>query len=123
MLVNPSFLKANKSYFQPFRRIQPSKTAIGGLRAVCFEKDCTTDVENVELNTGPDGSYLSELLLGKHYEIHGIIRGSSSFKIGRIDHLFQDPHVWDRRLILHFRDLSDGASLVTLIGEIKPDGF
>ena len=71
--------------------------------------------------TGQDGSYLAELLLGKGYEVHGIIRRSSSFNTDRIDHLYQDPHVNGVRLFLHYGDLSDGASLQRCLHEIQPD--
>ncbi|MDE0776521.1 MAG: GDP-mannose 4,6-dehydratase [Nocardioides sp.] len=71
--------------------------------------------------TGQDGSYLAELLLGKGYEVHGLIRRASTFNTSRIDHLYQDPHESDARLFLHYGDLSDGARLVTLMAEIRPD--
>lgn len=71
--------------------------------------------------TGQDGSYLAELLLSKGYEVHGLIRRSSTFNTSRIDHLYQDPHDKDARLFLHYGDLSDGARLVTLLTAIQPD--
>ena len=71
--------------------------------------------------TGQDGSYLAELLLGKGYEVHGLIRRASTFNTSRIDHLYQDPHDPEAKLFLHYGDLSDGARLVTLINEIDPD--
>ncbi len=71
--------------------------------------------------TGQDGSYLAELLLAKGYEVHGLIRRSSSFNTGRIDHLYRDPHEPDIRLFLHYSDLTDSSSLVTLLNRIKPD--
>ncbi|GED08593.1 GDP-mannose 4,6-dehydratase [Cellulosimicrobium cellulans] len=71
--------------------------------------------------TGQDGSYLAELLLRKGYEVHGLIRRASTFNTARIDHLYQDPHEEDARLFLHYADLSDGARLVTLISQIRPD--
>src|SRR5690242_5285519 len=71
--------------------------------------------------TGQDGSYLAELLLDKGYEVHGIIRRSSSFNTGRIDHLYMDPHERGVRLFLHYGDLNDGSSLQSIIGEVKPD--
>jgi GDPmannose 4,6-dehydratase len=71
--------------------------------------------------TGQDGSYLAELLLGKGYEVHGLIRRASTFNTSRIDHLYQDPHDPDARLFLHYGDLSDGARLVTLMHQIDPD--
>jgi GDPmannose 4,6-dehydratase len=71
--------------------------------------------------TGQDGSYLTELLLEKGYEVHGIIRRSSSFNTGRIIHLFKDIHEADARLILHYGELTDGSRLEKLIEQIKPD--
>ena len=71
--------------------------------------------------TGQDGSYLAELLLAKGYEVHGIIRRSSSFNTGRIDHIYQDPHDKNPKLILHYGDMSDGVGLTNLVREIKPD--
>ncbi len=70
--------------------------------------------------TGQDGSYLAELLLGKGYEVHGLIRRASTFNTDRIDHLYVDPHSADARLFLHYGDLSDGTRLVTLLAEVKP---
>lgn len=71
--------------------------------------------------TGQDGSYLAELLLSKGYEVHGIIRRSSSFPTGRIDHLFQDPHFKGVRLFLHYGDLTDTGNIERLVNQIKPD--
>jgi len=71
--------------------------------------------------TGQDGSYLAEFLLGKGYEVHGIIRRSSSFNTGRIDSLYQDPHVPDVRLRLAYGDLNDASSLNTILRTIQPD--
>lgn len=71
--------------------------------------------------TGQDGSYLAELLLGMGYEVHGLIRRASTFNTARIDHLYEDPHDPNRRLILHYGDLSDGARLTTLMAQIDPD--
>ncbi|MHB8574547.1 MAG: GDP-mannose 4,6-dehydratase [Dehalococcoidia bacterium] len=71
--------------------------------------------------TGQDGSYLAELLLGKGYEVHGIIRRASNFNTGRIDHLYQDPHQRELTLVLHHGDLSDASSLVNTLNRIKPD--
>lgn len=71
--------------------------------------------------TGQDGSYLAELLLDKGYEVHGIIRRSSSFNTARIDHLYKDPHAPDARLFLHHGDLTDSTALTRLLGEIRPD--
>lgn len=71
--------------------------------------------------TGQDGSYLAELLLAKDYHVHGIIRRSSSFNTGRIIHIFQDPHEVDKKLMLHYGDLSDGSNISRLLEMIKPD--
>jgi GDPmannose 4,6-dehydratase len=71
--------------------------------------------------TGQDGSYLAELLLSKGYEVHGLIRRSSTFNTDRIDHIYQDPHTPNPGLFLHFSDLSDGSRLVILLNEIQPD--
>jgi GDPmannose 4,6-dehydratase len=70
--------------------------------------------------TGQDGSYLAEILLAKGYEVHGLIRRSSSFNTGRLNDIYQDPHVDNRRMILHYGDLQDSTSLANLIREIKP---
>jgi GDPmannose 4,6-dehydratase len=71
--------------------------------------------------TGQDGSYLAELLLSKGYEVHGLIRRSSTFNTDRIDHIYQDPHTPHPNLFLHYSDLTDGSRLVTLLSEIQPD--
>ncbi len=71
--------------------------------------------------TGQDGSYLTELLLEKGYEVHGLIRRSSNFNTQRIDHLYQDPHAPNRRLFLHYGDLSDASALSRLVEKIQPD--
>ena len=71
--------------------------------------------------TGQDGSYLAEFLLGKGYEVHGLIRRSSSFNTGRIDHIYEDPHDPNPKLFLHYGDLLDGVGLTNLIREIQPD--
>ena len=70
--------------------------------------------------TGQDGSYLAELLLSKDYEVHGIIRRSSSFNTGRLNDIYQDPHVNNRKMVLHYGDLQDSTSLASLIRETKP---
>ncbi len=70
--------------------------------------------------TGQDGAYLSEFLLQKQYEVHGVKRRSSSFNTGRVDHLFQDPHD-EPRFHLHYGDLTDSTNLIRLVQEIKPD--
>jgi GDPmannose 4,6-dehydratase len=70
--------------------------------------------------TGQDGSYLAELLLSKGYEVHGLIRRSSTFNTSRIDHIYQDPHETDPKLFLHYGDLIDGVGLTNLVREINP---
>ena len=71
--------------------------------------------------TGQDGSYLAEFLLDKGYEVHGLIRRSSSFSTGRIEHLYRDPHEADVRLFLHYSDLTDASSLITTLNRVRPD--
>jgi GDPmannose 4,6-dehydratase len=71
--------------------------------------------------TGQDGSYLAELLLNKGYEVHGVIRRSSSFNTDRIEHLYQDPHDPERRLNLHYGDLVDGTGIREVLSRVKPD--
>ncbi len=71
--------------------------------------------------TGQDGAYLAELLLRKGYEVHGIRRRSSLFNTQRIDHLFEDPHIPDRHLHLHYGDLTDSTNLIRIIQEVQPD--
>ena len=71
--------------------------------------------------TGQDGSLMAEFLLNKGYIVHGIKRRSSLFNTDRIDHLYQDPHEKNRKLFLHYGDLTDSMNLVRLIKEIQPD--
>ena len=71
--------------------------------------------------TGQDGSYLAEFLIQKGYIVHGIKRRSSSFNTSRIDHLYQDPHESNQKLVLHYGDLTDSTSLIRIIKDIKPD--
>src|SRR4051812_5524078 len=71
--------------------------------------------------TGQDGSYLAELLLGKGYEVHGLVRRSSSFNTDRIDHLYKDPHNPEARLFLHYGDLVDGMGLREVLTRVQPD--
>jgi len=71
--------------------------------------------------TGQDGSYLAELLLGKGYEVHGVIRRSSSFNTERLEHLYADPHDLASRLLLHYGDVSDGTAMLRLMERIAPD--
>lgn len=71
--------------------------------------------------TGQDGAYLAELLLKKGYSVHGIKRRSSSFNTDRIDHLYQDPHIENRNLVLHYGDMTDSMNLTKIIAEVQPD--
>src|SRR5580700_11430704 len=71
--------------------------------------------------TGQDGSYLAEFLLKKGYEVHGIVRRSSSFNTARIEHLYVDPHSADARIFLHYGDLVDGTGLREVLTRVKPD--
>lgn len=71
--------------------------------------------------TGQDGAYLAEFLIKKGYEVHGIKRRSSLFNTDRIDHLYQDPHISNRKLILHYGDLTDATNLIRIIQEVQPD--
>jgi GDPmannose 4,6-dehydratase len=71
--------------------------------------------------TGQDGAYLAEFLLNKGYEVHGIKRRASSFNTQRIDHIFEDPHIPDRHLHLHYGDLTDSTNLIRIIQEVQPD--
>lgn len=71
--------------------------------------------------TGQDGSYLSELLLEKGYEVHGIKRRSSLFNTQRVDHIYQDPHTDRQRFVLHYGDLSDSTNLIRIMREVRPD--
>jgi GDPmannose 4,6-dehydratase len=70
--------------------------------------------------TGQDGSYLAEFLLAKDYEVHGLIRRSSSFNTGRIDHIYQDPHDLNPKLHLHYGDLLDGVGITNLVRDVEP---
>lgn len=70
--------------------------------------------------TGQDGSYLSELLLEKGYEVHGIIRRTSTFNTDRIDHIYEDPHSETAQMFLHYRDLTDGTTLRRILEEVQP---
>lgn len=84
----------------------------------------TTDKRPVALITGitgQDGSYLTELLLAKGYDVHGVVRRASSFNTGRINHLYHDPHITGNRMHLHYGDLTDGMRLTELVERIRPD--
>jgi GDPmannose 4,6-dehydratase len=71
--------------------------------------------------TGQDGAYLAEFLLDKGYEVHGIKRRASSFNTDRIDHLYQDPHEKNRKLVLHYGDLTDATNLIRIVQQVQPD--
>ena len=71
--------------------------------------------------TGQDGSYLAEFLLKKNYIVHGVKRRSSSINTGRINHIYQDPHVKNRKFILHYGDITDSLSVTRIIKQVKPD--
>src|ERR1700736_3603937 len=71
--------------------------------------------------TGQDGAYLAEFLLAKNYEVHGIKRRASLLNTDRIDHLYEDPHVPERRLFLHYGDMTDANSLVRIVQTVQPD--
>ncbi len=71
--------------------------------------------------TGQDGAYLAEFLLEKGYEVHGIKRRASMFNTDRIDHLYQDPHEQERRMILHYGDMTDGSNLIRILQQVQPD--
>src|SRR5205085_694710 len=70
---------------------------------------------------GQDGSYLAELLIGKGYQVHGIVRRASTFNTARLDHIYQEPHEPDQRLVLHYGDLADGNALTNLVLDLEPD--
>ena len=70
--------------------------------------------------TGQDGAYLAEFLLAKGYEVHGLKRRASSFNTDRIDHLYRDPHEPDRKIILHYGDLTDATNLIRVVQEVRP---
>ena len=71
--------------------------------------------------TGQDGAYLTELMLAKGYEVHGVKRRASSLNTARIDHLYQDPHDPEVRLRLHYGDLTDSTNLIRIVQEVQPD--
>lgn len=89
-----------------------------GLEFGCMDPRKTALITGI---TGQDGAYLAELLIQKGYVVHGIKRRTSLFNTQRIDHLYQDPHEADRRLILHYGDLTDSSSLVRVIEQVRPD--
>jgi GDPmannose 4,6-dehydratase len=85
------------------------------------KKQKTSKVALITGITGQDGSYLAELLLNKGYDVHGVIRRSSSFNTGRIEELYQDPHLDTRKLILHYGDLTDSTNCFEIISQVRPD--
>jgi len=86
-----------------------------------IDKDASVRKALITGITGQDGSYLTELLLSKGYEVHGVVRRASNFNTQRIDHLYQDPRDSGTRLFLHYGDLTDGSRLTNLLAQIKPD--
>ena len=104
----------------PIHQLRGCRRARGGQsrrgeRALATKRALITGI------TGQDGSYLAEFLLEKGYEVHGVKRRSSSFNTQRIDHIYQDPHAPDPRLILHHGDLTDGSNLIRILQEVVPD--
>jgi len=85
------------------------------------KKQKCTKVALITGITGQDGSYLAELLLAKGYEVHGVIRRSSSFNTGRIEELYQDPHLDTRNLVLHYGDLTDSTNCFEIVSQVRPD--
>jgi len=71
--------------------------------------------------TGQDGAYLADFLLDKGYRVHGILRRSSSFNTGRVEHIYQDPHETNRRFAMHYGDLTDATNLIRIVQETRPD--
>ena len=71
--------------------------------------------------TGQDGAYLTEFLLSKGYEVHGIIRRASTFNTQRVDHIYEDPHRKDARLLLHYGDLGDSGQITNILYNIRPE--
>jgi GDPmannose 4,6-dehydratase len=92
-----------------------------GLSRYCITGETRMKKALITGITGQDGAYLAELLLAKGYEVHGIKRRSSSFNTARIDHLYQDPHIKDRSLILHYGDLTDATNLIRIVQNVRPD--
>ena len=112
---------------QRSRPSKPDKTIawewswrVGKLRLVS-DSTVSRPVALISGITGQDGSYLAELLLEKGYEVHGIKRRASSFNTNRIDHLYQDPHETDPKLILHYGDLTDSTNLIRIVQQVQPD--
>lgn len=113
---SPSIASRFKNLVMSFERTL--RDAQGTFPGYCPRMSRTALITGI---TGQDGSYLAELLLSKGYEVHGLVRRSSSFNTQRIDHLYRDPHDPSAQLFLHYGDLSDGARLVTLLSQIDPD--
>jgi GDPmannose 4,6-dehydratase len=89
-------------------------------RSICFSLTCLFGL-SLSIRRVSDGSYLAELLLSKGYDVHGIIRRSSSFNTGRVEHLYVDLHQNGARFFLHYGDLTDSTNLVNIIGTVRPD--
>jgi GDPmannose 4,6-dehydratase len=100
-LAAPYFWFANIEKYRKLKMTKPKRALITGI-------------------TGQDGSYLSELLLSKDYEVHGVIRRTSTFNTDRIDHLYIDPHSPEARLFLHYGDLTDGTTLRRILEQVQP---
>src|SRR4029077_4224843 len=108
---------------QAFAIINPSDRLApysSGIRRV-FRPHATMKKALITGVTGQDGAYLAELLLDKGYEVHGVKRRTSLFNTDRIDHLYQDPHEKNRRLVLHYGDLTDATNLIRIVQEVQPD--
>jgi GDPmannose 4,6-dehydratase len=108
------FLQETPSPRRPSRRPEPKETPN-------MSQNAPRKVALITGVTGQDGAYLTELLLEKGYIVHGVKRRSSSFNTGRIEHLYQDPHEEDQRLVLHYGDLTDSTNLIRLVQQVQPD--
>src|SRR5260221_9800677 len=103
-----------RQYMPPISKVNPAHATIPD----AMNKPKVALVTGI---TGQDGAYLAEFLLNKGYVVHGIKRRTSLFNTDRIDHLYQDPHVSDRRFFLHHGDMTDGSSLVHITQQVQPD--
>ena len=99
----------------------PNRYHDGTLRLKIVEEVARLKKALITGITGQDGSYLAEFLLQKGYQVHGIKRRSSLLNTDRIDHLYQDPHIENRRLILHYGDMTDASSLIHIVQQVQPD--
>ena len=123
MTVEMSFLRMrtpmqDKIFSLRQHNLNNSSESIGNLNATMTEE--RRKVALITGITGQDGSYLAELLLEKGYEVHGLIRRSSSFNTGRIDHIYKDRHETGVKLFLHYGDLCDATNLISIISKVKP---